>query len=93
MNILHAEKNLVSRIQLILSGKQSQFVMYSSKLEALNPLSVLTRGYSVVYKGGEKDKKIVKKLSDVDVDSEISVKLSDGFVDATVVKKRKVKSK
>ena len=91
MNILHIEKNLTSNIQLILSNKKSQFVMYSSKLEALNPLSVLTRGYSVAYK--ENDTKIVKKLEDVDVDSEISVKLSDGFVDATVTKKRKVKSK
>jgi exodeoxyribonuclease VII large subunit len=89
MNILHIEKNLTARIQLILSDKKSQFVMYSSKLEALNPLSVLTRGYSVVYK--DKDKKIIKKLDDVDIKSEISVKLSDGFVDAEVVGKRKIK--
>jgi len=89
MNILHIEKNLTNRMQLILSEKKSKFVMYSSKLEALNPLSVLTRGYSVVYK--EKDKKIVKKLDDVDIKSEISVKLSDGFVDAEVVGKRKIK--
>ena len=89
MNILHIEKNLTAGIQLILSEKKSQFMMHSSKLEALNPLSVLTRGYSVVYK--DKDKKIVKKLDDVDIDSEISVKLSDGFVDATVTEKRKIK--
>jgi len=91
MNILHMEKNLTAQIKIILSGKQSQFVMYSSKLEALNPLSVLTRGYSVVYK--DEDKKIVKKLEDVEINSEISVKLSDGFVDAQVVKKRKIKNK
>jgi len=87
MNILHIEKNLTSQIQLRLSGKKSQFLMYSSKLEALNPLSVLTRGYSVVYKG----KEIVKKLDDIETGSEISVKLSDGFADAAVVKKRKAR--
>ena len=91
MNILHTEKNLISNIQLILSGKKSQFVMHSSKLEALNPLSVLTRGYSVVYK--DNDKNIVKKLDDIDIDSEISVKLSDGYVDATVKSKRKIRGK
>ncbi|MCL1859074.1 MAG: exodeoxyribonuclease VII large subunit [Oscillospiraceae bacterium] len=91
MNILHIEKNLTSQIQLILSEKKSQFVMRSSKLEVLNPLSVLTRGYSVVYK--DSDKKIIKKLDDIDIDSEISVKLSDGFVDAQVKNKRKIKSK
>jgi exodeoxyribonuclease VII large subunit len=74
-------------MRLILSDKKSQFVMRSSKLEALNPLSVLTRGYSVVYK--DKEKNIVKSLKDIEIDSEISVKLSDGFADAKVVKKRK----
>jgi len=52
-------------------------------------LSVLTRGYSVIYKN--KGQNIVKKLNDVEINSEISVKLSDGFVDANVVGKRKVK--
>jgi len=86
MNILHIEKNLSSRIKLILSEKKSQFMMGSSKLEALNPLSVLTRGYSVAYK----DDKILHKINDVELNENISVKLSDGFVDATVVNKRKV---
>ena len=88
MNILHIEKNMISRMQLILSDKKSQFVGYSSKIEALNPLSVLTRGYSVVYQG--EDKKIIKKLADVDIKSEISVKLSDGVIDAVVTGKRGV---
>lgn len=86
MNILHIEKNLVSRMQLILSGKKSEFIAQSSKLEALNPLSIVTRGYSVAYKG----KKILKKVDDVEISENISVKLSDGFIEATVVGKAKV---
>jgi len=89
MNVLHIEKNLISNMQLILNGKKSQFMMNSSKLEALNPLSVLTRGYSVAYK----EKKILQKINDVEINENISVKLSDGFVDATVVSKRKVRVK
>jgi len=85
MNILHIEQNLISRMQLILSDKKSQFVAQSSKLEALNPLSVVTRGYSVAYKG----KKILKKVDDVEINENISVKLSDGFIYAEVVNKRK----
>ena len=85
MNILHMEKNLVSNMQLLLGGKKTQFMMSSSKLEALNPLSVLTRGYSVAYMGD----RIVKELGDVEIGSGISVKLSDGFIDATVSNKRK----
>ena len=85
MNILHMEKNLVSNMQLLLGGKKTQFMMSSSKLEALNPLSVLTRGYSVAYSGDT----IVKELGDIEIGSGISVKLSDGFVDAMVSNKRK----
>jgi len=72
-------------MQLLLGGKKTQFMMSSSKLEALNPLSVLTRGYSVAYMGD----RIVKELGDVEIGSGISVKLSDGFIDATVSNKRK----
>ena len=89
MTILHIEKNLTAQIKIILGAKQSQFVAYSSKLEALNPLSVLTRGYSVAY--AYKEQKIIKKLDDVELDSTISVKLSDGFIDANVVEKRKMR--
>ena len=85
MGILQTEKNLNSGIQLILSEKKSRFGMYSSKLEALNPLSVLTRGYCVAYK----DNKILRKIDEVEIDANISVKLSDGFVEASVTNKRK----
>jgi exodeoxyribonuclease VII large subunit len=83
MRILHAEKSLLSQMQILLGGKRAQFAAHSSKLEALNPLSIVTRGYSVVYADG----KIVKKLEDVAVGSEISVKLSDGVVTAEVISK------
>ena len=85
MGILQTEKDLISAMQMIFNGKKSQFGIYSSKLESLNPLSVLTRGYCVAYK----DKKILRKVDDAEVGSQISVKLSNGFIDASVVNKRK----
>ena len=85
MQVLHIEKNLISQMQIILGNKRAGFAAHSSKLEALNPLSIVTRGYSVAYSGG----KIVKKIEDVDIDSEISVKLSDGVVNAKVTEKVK----
>ena len=85
MQVLHTEKNLVSQMRFILGSKRANFAAHSSKLEALNPLSIVTRGYSVAYTNG----KIVKKLSDVKIDSEISVKLSDGTVNAKVTEKVK----
>ena len=88
MQVLHAEKNLLAQMQIMLSGKKAQFAAHSSKLEALNPLSIVSRGYSVVYSGG----KIVKKVSDAKIGSEISVKLSDGVVRAKVIESEGVKT-
>jgi exodeoxyribonuclease VII large subunit len=85
MQVLHAEKSLLAQIKIILGDKRARFAGHSSKLEALNPLSIVTRGYSVAYSGG----KIVKQVADVEIDSEISVKLSDGLVNAKVIEKVK----
>jgi len=80
MGILQIEKNLAAQLKIILGEKRSQFVMRSSKLEALNPLSVLARGYSVAYSG----EKIVGRLADVEIGSAITVKVSDGRIEANV---------
>ena len=52
----------------------------AGKLEALSPLSVLSRGYSVV----EKDGKIIKHTSSLASGDEIIVRLSDGKFNAVV---------
>ena len=51
------------------------------KLEALSPLSVMARGYSVAQKNG----KTVAEISAVSIGDAITVRVSDGRIDATVV--------
>lgn len=51
------------------------------KLELLNPLSVLSRGYSITY---FKDN-VVKKISDVKENDKISVRVLDGIIEAGVI--------
>ena len=51
-----------------------------ARLEALNPLSVLVRGYSVVEKNG----RMVCRVSDISLGDTLSVRLSDGSVSVTV---------
>ena len=46
------------------------------KLEALNPVSVLQRGYSVA----EKDGKIVSSVNDVKTDDILNITLKDGKI-------------
>lgn len=53
------------------------------KADALNPLSILLRGYSVA----EKDGRIIKSKNELSLGDKISVRLSDGYVSAEITNK------
>lgn len=53
------------------------------RLEGLNPLSVLSRGYSVALKGDS----AITSAADVEIGDAIRVRLADGSIDATVTHK------
>ena len=69
--------------QNITRAKQ-RYIAQISKLEAMSPLKVLTRGYSMVQtERGE----VVRSVSQVSLGERIRVRLSDGTLSATVMKK------
>lgn len=70
-----AEANAVNRAKLSLG-------IIAGKLEALNPLSVIARGYSAVYK---ENKELVKSVDQLSVGMNINFKTSDGSASATVI--------
>ena len=49
-------------------------------LQALNPLSVMDRGYSIVYQKGD----VMKSAKALQPGNDIQIQLQDGTVDATV---------
>ncbi|MBQ8588553.1 MAG: exodeoxyribonuclease VII large subunit [Clostridia bacterium] len=53
---------------------------YSYKLGALNPVNVLSRGYSVAKKGD----KVIKNVCDVCIGDEITLTVTDGDINCTV---------
>ena len=59
----------------------AEFSILAQKLNALSPLSVLSRGYSVVDKGGE----VIKRKEQLSSGDEIKIRLTDGDVKARVV--------
>ena len=77
---------LESAMKLYVTGKRSVLEKSASKLEALNPLSVLMRGFSAVFKD---DGKLVKSTEDVSVGEALSLRTSDGTVYTTVTDKQK----
>ena len=52
----------------------------AGKLDALSPLGVLARGYSIALSGD----KIIKETDNVKIGDEITVRLSDGFLKAEI---------
>lgn len=69
-------------MQNILSKKQTDFSHRIAKLEALSPLKVMERGYSLIF---TEDQKLVSKVSQVKQDEEISVRLADGSLQCKVI--------
>ncbi len=64
--------------------KDNALRMLCTRLDGVNPLAVLSRGYSVVEKDGE----IVSSLMDVSVGEDITVKVSDGLITAQITDKK-----
>ena len=67
--------------QLRFKGEQLKGVV--GKIESLNPLAVLTRGYSVASKEG----KTVKSVESVNIGEEIEVRFADGKVKTSILEK------
>ncbi len=92
-DISGVEIRLTNAFEKHTAYKRSSLSEISAKMTALNPLSVLSRGYGAVY---TKDGKVASSVADIAIGEEISLEMSDGNVKATVgeiVKKKKSKAK
>ena len=63
-----------------LNNKKNHLMINIEKLDALSPLKVLSRGYSLVYKNED----IVKTKKDLKENDEIIIKMQDGNIGAIV---------
>ena len=63
------------------TAKKAAMQSLCAKLSAMNPLAVLSRGYSAVY---DKNGGVVKSICDVQPGDAIRVETGDGAIDATV---------
>jgi exodeoxyribonuclease VII large subunit len=77
-NILN--KRVLRNPEDILIPKKNSLELLINKLELLNPLSVIKKGYSVI----ESDKKIIKSVKDVKKNDNLKIKVIDGIINANV---------
>lgn len=75
------EEKLYSRMEKILERKKAMLGASAAKLDALNPLSVVARGYSAVFAD---DGKLIKSVEQTKVGETVSFMLTDGKISAEV---------
>ena len=54
--------------------------LYTEKLKVLNPLMIMEKGFSIVYK----DNKIVKSVNELNPNDKVEIKLIDGTRKAVI---------
>ena len=73
-------KNILIHPENILFPFKQQFQLNVNKLELLNPLGILNKGYSVV----TKDNKAIKSINNIKINDEINIRLNEGNINAIV---------
>ncbi|APH04457.1 exodeoxyribonuclease VII large subunit [Bacillus weihaiensis] len=73
-------KKLNREMKAVLTHKQSQFSATIDKLNALSPLKIMDRGYSLVYH----NEKLIKSIHQVQSGEVLKVQLKDGQIDCQV---------
>lgn len=69
-------------MQARLADKRARFGAELRHLDALSPLKVMSRGYSLVY--DEKEQHLIKSLKEVELGDVVNIKLNDGQLNCHV---------
>ena len=75
------DKDLHRGLEKCLSGKQERFARLAAALDAMSPLKVLGRGYSIAQKG---DGRVISSVRSVQPGERFSLRLSDGSLKCIV---------
>ncbi len=79
--LANMESRLTAAQKININKGRTQFTALTSKLEAMNPMSVITRGYGAIFKpGGE----VIKSVDGLSRGEHFIVRLSDGSISGTV---------
>ena len=86
-NLEMLKNALVSAQSQQITRKEKQYVAYVSKLDAMSPLKVLSRGYSM----SQTDRgEVIRSVHQVELGQRIQISLEDGKISATVMEKQEV---
>jgi exodeoxyribonuclease VII large subunit len=84
-DVLDWDRRLYEIERRILSDKKKSFDQYRAKLELLNPLALMKKGYGVM----ERDGVVITSVSSIQKGDYVSFRLRDGHIESKVVDVRK----
>ena len=76
MLLLSLANELEAKEKLIIASKRTDFKSLSASLDALSPLSVISRGYAAVFSGD----RLIKSAKQLSPGDNFTLRLSDGNV-------------
>lgn len=82
---IHKFNDLRKRLEIaflkIISDYENVYISHISQIEALSPVKVLNRGYSLIYKNNE----IISNTANLKCGDIIKIKMADGIVSAKII--------
>ena len=79
------KNRLISAENQQIQRSNQRYIAAVSKLDAMSPLKVLTRGYSMARK---EDGEVIRSVTQAELGERIQISLSDGKLSATVMEKK-----
>ena len=79
--LLYLSERITNLTVSAVDSSKMKYAALAGKLNALSPLGVISRGYALA----EHDGKVVTMVKDVEVNDDISVRLSDGMLKAKII--------
>ncbi|CAH0417211.1 exodeoxyribonuclease VII large subunit [Periweissella fabaria] len=79
------QRQLMQATSQIVKDKQQQVAKQMQALDLVSPLNILSRGYALA----TKDNQVIKSISNINVDDEITLRINDGILSAKVTDIRK----
>ena len=81
INIENLKNNyIIKNPSILYMDKQKELSNIITKLNLLNPLNILDRGYNITYK----DDHVVTSIKEINKTDKLSIKMKDGNVNVTV---------
>ena len=81
MQLDYTQRRLIAALQRLVAQQRERFVRLTSKLDAMSPLKVLSRGYSMTF---DAQGHVVRSVRTLSCGDRITVRLADGRASAEV---------